>query len=207
MENKVYEIHKETLPLIPLRGISIFPFMVIHFDVGREKSINALEKAMLDESSILLCTQIDAKVDNPKEEDYYKIGTVSKVKQMLKLPGGNTRVLVEGLSRGKVIERDENGKALRLVGTHTDITLQKEREQQLTNTLEIISEQNSRLLNFAHIVSHNLRSHYSNLDMLLDIIKIDDFLGASGNTFSIQDGNYAETYDEKGKRLSRQYSK
>nr|WP_300005204.1 endopeptidase La [Tissierella sp.] len=104
MENKDYEIHKETLPLIPLRGISIFPFMVIHFDVGREKSINALEKAMLDESSILLCTQIDPKVDNPKEEDYYKTGTVSKVKQMLKLPGGNTRVLVEGLSRGRVLD-------------------------------------------------------------------------------------------------------
>ena len=104
MEKTNYEIHKETLPLIPLRGISIFPFMVIHFDVGREKSIKALEKAMLDESSILLCTQIDPKIEDPKEEDYYKIGTISKVKQMLKLPGGNTRVLVEGLSRGKVIK-------------------------------------------------------------------------------------------------------
>ncbi|OLS02058.1 endopeptidase La [Tissierella creatinophila] len=104
MEKNNYEIHKKTLPLIPLRGISIFPFMVIHFDVGREKSINALEKAMLDESSILLCTQIDPKIDNPKEEDFYSVGTISKVKQMLKLPGGNTRVLVEGLSRGKVIK-------------------------------------------------------------------------------------------------------
>ena len=98
-----YEIHKKTLPLIPLRGISIFPFMVIHFDVGREKSINALEKAMLDESSILLCTQIDPKISDPKEDDFYAVGTIAKVKQMLKLPGGNTRVLVEGLSRGKVI--------------------------------------------------------------------------------------------------------
>ncbi len=75
------------------------------------------------------------------------------------------------LSRGKVIERDKNGKALRLVGTHTDITVQKEREQQLTNTLEIISEQNSRLLNFAHIVSHNLRSHSGNFSTLLQIIE------------------------------------
>ena len=103
MEKSNYEIHKKTLPLIPLRGISIFPFMVIHFDVGREKSISALEQAMLDESSILLCTQIDPKIDNPKEDDYYKVGSIAKVKQMLKLPGGNTRVLVEGLSRGKVI--------------------------------------------------------------------------------------------------------
>ncbi|MGO1469899.1 MAG: LON peptidase substrate-binding domain-containing protein, partial [Tissierella sp.] len=103
MENDNYEVHKKTLPLIPLRGISIFPFMVIHFDVGREKSINALEKAMLDESPILLCTQIDPKIDDPTKEDFHSIGTISKVKQMLKLPGGNTRVLVEGLSRGRVI--------------------------------------------------------------------------------------------------------
>ena len=75
-----YKIHKKTLPLIPLRGISIFPFMVIHFDVGREKSINALENAMLDESSILLCTQIDPKIDDPKEEDFYKENILSKLK-------------------------------------------------------------------------------------------------------------------------------
>lgn len=102
MEENKYEIHERTIPLIPLRGMSIFPFMVIHFDVGREKSINALEKAMMNESSIFLCTQIDPKIEDPKKDDYYEVGTIAKVKQMLKLPGGNTRVLVEGLNRGKV---------------------------------------------------------------------------------------------------------
>jgi ATP-dependent Lon protease len=102
MEN-LYVIEKRTLPLIPLRGISIFPHMVIHFDVGREKSIQALEKAMLDDSLILLCTQINPKVDEPEVDDFYHVGTISKVKQMLKLPGGSIRVLVEGISRGKVI--------------------------------------------------------------------------------------------------------
>ena len=87
------------------------------------------------------------------------------------------------LSRGKVIERDENGTALRLVGTHTDITQQKEREQQLTNTLEIISEQNSRLLNFAHIVSHNLRSHSGNFSTLLQIIEEEEDLDAKCESF------------------------
>lgn len=87
------------------------------------------------------------------------------------------------LSRGKVIERDVNGKALRLVGTHTDITLQKEREQQLTNTLEIISEQNSRLLNFAHIVSHNLRSHSGNFSTLLQIIEEEDDVEVKNESF------------------------
>lgn len=95
---------KKELPIIPLRGISIFPNMVIHFDVGRDKSIKALEEAMLAESLILLCTQINPKIDNPDVDDFYHIGTVSKVKQILKLPGGSTRVLVEGVNRGTITD-------------------------------------------------------------------------------------------------------
>ncbi len=97
-----YVIKKTTLPLIPLRGISIFPHMVIHFDVGREKSVQALEKSMMDDSLILLCTQINPKLEEPEVDDFYHVGTIAKVKQMLKLPGGSIRVLVEGLNRGKV---------------------------------------------------------------------------------------------------------
>lgn len=99
-----YIIEEKTLPLIPLRGISIFPHMVVHFDVGREKSINALEKAMLDDSLILLCAQKDPKVNEPKEDEFHHVGTVAKVKQMLKLPGGTIRVLVEGINRGRIVE-------------------------------------------------------------------------------------------------------
>ena len=74
------------------------------------------------------------------------------------------------LSRGKIIERDTNNSPLRIIGTHTDISAQKEKEHALIQTSAIIGEQNSRLLNFAHIVSHNLRSHSGNIKMLLDII-------------------------------------
>lgn len=101
--NNIYTIENKTLPLIPLRGISIFPYMVIHFDVGREKSIEALEQSMLDDSLILLCTQKNPKIDEPNIDDFYHVGTVAKVKQMLKLPGGSIRVLVEGISRGKIL--------------------------------------------------------------------------------------------------------
>lgn len=97
-----YTITDRTLPLIPLRGISLFPHMVVHFDVGREKSVQALEKAMIDDATIILCTQIDAKVEDPSIDDFYHVGIVAKVKQMLKLPGGSIRVLVEGINRGKV---------------------------------------------------------------------------------------------------------
>ncbi len=100
--DKIYTIEEKTLPLIPLRGVSIFPYMVIHFDVGREKSIQALEYAMMNDSMIVLSTQIDPKIDDPTEEDFYDVGTIANVKQMLKLPGGSIRVLVEGLNRCRI---------------------------------------------------------------------------------------------------------
>lgn len=92
------------LPLLPLRGLSIFPYMVLHFDVGREKSIRALEEAMISDQLIFLVTQRDAHTDLPDTEDFYEVGTISKIKQLLKLPGDTIRVLVEGLSRAEIKE-------------------------------------------------------------------------------------------------------
>lgn len=74
------------------------------------------------------------------------------------------------LDRGEVIERDSNGKPLRVIGTHTDITSQKEKELELVKTMKLYSEKNSQLLNFSHIVAHNLNSHAGNLKLLLDMI-------------------------------------
>ena len=92
------------LPLIPLRGMNIFPYMVLHFDVGREKSILALEDAMLNNQEIFLVSQKISKIEEPEEKDIYSIGTVCNIKQILKLPGDTIRVLVEGLKRGKISE-------------------------------------------------------------------------------------------------------
>ena len=92
------------LPTIPLRGVSVFPGSVTHFDVGREKSIKALEIAMVSEQTIFLTTQKDPDVDQPGPDDYYNIGTVAEVKQMLRMPGEIMRVLVEGRSRAKILE-------------------------------------------------------------------------------------------------------
>ena len=89
------------LPLLPLRGILVFPYMVIHLDVGREKSVQAIEEAMIQDRIIFLATQKEAQTDEPGEDDVYKIGTVAEVKQLLKLPGGTIRVLVEGIARAK----------------------------------------------------------------------------------------------------------
>ncbi|MCX7748179.1 MAG: endopeptidase La [Clostridia bacterium] len=95
-------IKKQVLPLLPLRGLNVFPYMILHFDVGRMKSIKALEEAMINNQLIFLVAQKDAKNDSPGEEDIYKVGTISKVKQLLKLPGDTIRVLVEGISRAEI---------------------------------------------------------------------------------------------------------
>lgn len=94
---------KRILPLIPLRGLTIFPHMVIHFDVGRDKSVSALENAIMNDSIIFLTTQKQASTDIPGQDDYYQVGSICRVKQMLKLPGDSIRVLVEGISRGKIL--------------------------------------------------------------------------------------------------------
>ncbi|MEG0431180.1 MAG: endopeptidase La [Anaerovoracaceae bacterium] len=96
--------NKLILPMIPLRGLSIFPGMVLHFDIGREKSINAIEQAMLENQNLFLATQKDEDTELPTSKDFYHIGVVAKVKQMLKLPGDAIRVLVEGVKRGEIEE-------------------------------------------------------------------------------------------------------
>ncbi|HEK5046233.1 TPA: endopeptidase La [Clostridioides difficile] len=108
MEQNYTKIDHE-LPLIPLRGLAIFPYMILNFDIGREISLKALDQAMMDEELIFLTSQKEAEVDEPGEEDFYHVGTICKVKQMIKLPGDTVRVLVEGVSRGRVkkIEQED----------------------------------------------------------------------------------------------------
>lgn len=90
------------MPLLALRGLTIFPNMILHFDVGRPKSTQALEQAMVNDQYIFLVAQKDAVLDEPTPEDLFTVGTISKVKQLLKLPGDTIRVLVEGVNRGKI---------------------------------------------------------------------------------------------------------
>ena len=85
-----------TLPVLALRGLTVLPDMILHFDVNRPSSIAALEAAMLAEQNVLLVTQLDSNVENPQREDLYTIGTVARVKQMAKMPKNMIRVLVEG---------------------------------------------------------------------------------------------------------------
>ncbi|ALC81871.1 MULTISPECIES: endopeptidase La [Bacillus] len=90
------------IPLLPLRGLLVYPTMVLHLDVGREKSIQALEQAMIKDHIIFLATQRDISIDEPSEDEIFKVGTYTKIKQMLKLPNGTIRVLVEGIQRAEI---------------------------------------------------------------------------------------------------------
>ena len=88
------------LPVLPLRGMTVFPYMIIHLDVTRERSMAALEQAMVGDRRILLIAQRDAEVETPEQKDLYETGTIAEVRQLIKMPGGTMRVLVEGLHRG-----------------------------------------------------------------------------------------------------------
>ncbi|HPJ22641.1 MAG TPA: LON peptidase substrate-binding domain-containing protein, partial [Clostridia bacterium] len=106
---------EDIYPMIPLRGITVFPHMTIHFDVGRGKSIAALESAMEDNQLIFLTTQKDAMVEEPGEGDIFTTGTISRVKQLLRLPGKTVRVLVEGVERGEIVSYETSEPFFRTV--------------------------------------------------------------------------------------------
>ena len=97
-------------PLLPLRDIVIFPSIVTPLFVGRKKSIKALEDVMKSDKSMVLATQKNSEVDDPQGEHIYSYGWLSKVLQLLKLPDGTVKVLVEGLERVKIIEKDKDNK-------------------------------------------------------------------------------------------------
>ncbi|MEX0729226.1 MAG: endopeptidase La [Aquisalimonadaceae bacterium] len=106
------DIVQETMsfaPVLPLRDVVVYPHMVIPLFVGRDKSIKALEAAMETDKKILLVAQVSAEVDDPMESDLYKQGTVATILQMLKLPDGTVKVLVEGLHRAQMVSMHEEG--------------------------------------------------------------------------------------------------
>ncbi|MFS8353799.1 endopeptidase La [Bacillus nitratireducens] len=128
--------NERIVPLLPLRGVLVYPTMVLHLDVGRDKSIQALEQAAMDENIIFLAMQKEMNIDDPKEDDIYSVGTVAKVKQMLKLPNGTLRVLVEGLHRAEVVEFIEEENVVQVsIKTVTDEVEDDLEEKALMRTL------------------------------------------------------------------------
>ena len=109
VDNKSEYLH---LPAIALRGLVVFPDSMIHFDVGREKSINAINAAMADDRMIYLVPQIDIDMENPTKSDVYDVGVVAEVKQVLKMQDGIVKVMVEARNRAKTVDIEDSSSFL-----------------------------------------------------------------------------------------------
>src|SRR5690242_8662127 len=123
--------NRTVLPVLPLRDVVVFPHMVIPLFVGREKSIAALEQAMAADKRIVLLAQKSAETDDPGASDLYEVGTLAQVLQLLKLPDGTIKVLVEGNTRVRVsaireIDGALSGEAVEIDGAEPEVTRETE---------------------------------------------------------------------------------
>jgi len=107
LSNPKEKFESKKLPMMPIRDVVIFPYMMTPFVVGRESSVHALEEALAGDKKIFLATQHDASIDEPKPNDIFQVGTIVNIVQSLKLPDGNIKVLVEGIERGKILQVTE----------------------------------------------------------------------------------------------------
>ncbi|MGD0922014.1 MAG: endopeptidase La [Terriglobia bacterium] len=152
-----------TLPMMPIRDVVIFPYMMTPFVVGRESSIRALEEALAGDKKIFLATQHDASVDEPKPNEIYQVGTISNIVQSLKLPDGNIKVLVEGLERGKVLKiSSEEGYFRAVVKTVTYRTVTTPSLEQLVQRVTSLFEQYVKL------------SQSLNYETMIAAVKVDE---------------------------------
>jgi len=126
MEEKII-----TLPAIALRGLSVLPEMIQHFDISREMSISAVEHAMVGEQKVFLVTQRDIELEEVQIEDLHQIGTIAKIKQLVKMPGGLIRVMVEGLERAEMVALEEEGPYLK-----ADVELAPLKEEKLNDAVK-----------------------------------------------------------------------
>jgi ATP-dependent Lon protease len=152
-----------TLPMMPIRDVVIFPYMMTPFVVGRESSIRALEEALAGDKKIFLATQHDAAVDDPKPNEIYQVGTVANIVQSLKLPDGNIKVLVEGLERGKIVKiSNEEGYFRVTVQTRAYRTVTTPSLEQLVQRVTALFEQYVKL------------SQSLNYETMIAAVKVDE---------------------------------
>src|ERR1017187_10473876 len=174
------------LPMMPIRDVVIFPYMMTPFVVGRESSVRALEEAMAGDKKIFLATQHDASIDEPKPNEIYTVGTVVNIVQSLKLPDGNIKVLVEGVERAKVFSiSDEEGFFRAVVRTFNYKVEAGPQLDALTSRVTTLFEQYVKL-------SQNL-----NYETMIAAIRVDD----AGKLADTVGANLQLTIEEKQELL------
>ena len=187
---------KISLPLLPLRDIVVFPSMVLPLFVGRDKSIIALNEVMKNEKKIILATQKNSEVDDPKKNDIFAYGCESNILQLLKLPDGTVKVLVEGNKRVKIVDFKDDEKFITCKFEHQNDQLEK--NEDLT-TLSLIAIK--RLEKLTSINKKLSTETINNIKQLKDASKIADNIASHLNTTITEKQQIFETLDVK-KRLN-----
>ena len=162
---------KHLLPVLPLRDIVVFPNMVAPLFVGREQSVNALNHVMRDDKKIFLLSQKNSKVDNPDKDNLYSFGTVAKIIQLLKLPDGTLKVLVEGMQRAKVNKINFNKEFI--TASITEINQKTKKNSNIKTLKKLIIEQFAEFQKINKKVSLDLVNNVKTIndpDKIVDII-------------------------------------
>ncbi|CAM3474081.1 MULTISPECIES: endopeptidase La [Paenibacillus] len=158
-------------PLLPLRGLLVYPSMVLHLDVGREKSVKALEKAMVEDNLILLCSQSEVNIEEPTQEDIFRIGTVANVRQMLKLPNGTIRVLVEGMERAEIIQYTDQADYYEVIAR--ELPEEENNDSEVSALMRTVLSQFENYINLSKKVTPETLAAVSDIDepgRLADVI-------------------------------------
>jgi len=167
------------IPVLPLRGVTIFPEMIMHFDVGREKSLKALDEAMKQDELILAVAQKDADVDEPSKKDLYTMGTVVQIRQMAKIGDGQFKVLVKGTARAKILEIEETDYlSAKIEIIDEEVLQEKDIEQEaLVRTIAELFEKyaslNSRVTDEVLYGILNLKDIIEMMDIIIGHIVLD----------------------------------
>ncbi len=187
---------KMNLPLLPLRDIVVFPSMVIPLFVGRDKSINALNDVMASEKKILLVTQKNSETDDPKRNDIFNYGCESRILQLLKLPDGTVKVLVEGVKRAKILDFVENEKLIKC-----DYEIQKD---EISDKDELLSLSSVAIRRLEKLTSINKKVSSETINTIKDLkdpSAVADHIASHLNMTISEKQQIFETFDVK-KRIN-----
>ena len=187
---------KISLPLLPLRDIVVFPSMVIPLFVGRDKSINALNEVMKKDKKIILVTQKNSEVDDPKKNDVFTYGCESNILQLLKLPDGTVKVLVEGVKRVKIVDFKDEENFISCSYEHLNDQILKNEDLQPLSLTAI-----KRLEKLSSINKKISSETINNIKQLKDPSKTADNIASHLNTTITEKQQLFETLDVK-KRLN-----
>ena len=183
---------KLTLPLLPLRDIVVFPSMVIPLFVGRDKSISALNEVMKKDKKIILVTQKNSEVDDPKKEDIFSYACKGNILQLLKLPDGTVKVLVEGIKRVKILDFKDEG---RFISTTYSIQSDQFEKDEDLQPLAITAVR--RLEKLTSINKKISSETINNIKLLKDASKIGDNIASHLNATISERQQIFETLDVK----------